>query len=266
MDLGLKDKTALVTGGDSGIGWETARMLLAEGATVVLSDLDQDSLDEAANKLDAPKGRLHAFAADITSVDSVASLGEQVRGAVGDIDILVQAAGVTGAQGYFHEITDEGWTKTIETDLIGPVRLVREFLPSLRKGGWGRLIFLASEDAVQPYDDELPYCAAKAGILALSKGLSRTYAREGLLVNAVSPAFIHTPMTDAMMQKRAKQLGVTPKQAIESFLDSERPYMELKRRGEPAEVASVIVFLCSELASFVNGSNYRVDSGSVAAI
>ena len=189
-----------------------------------------------------------------------------MRGAVGDIDILVQAAGVTGAQGYFHEITDEGWTKTIETDLIGPVRLVREFLPSLRKGGWGRLIFLASEDAVQPYDDELPYCAAKAGILALSKGLSRTYAREGLLVNAVSPAFIHTPMTDAMMQKRAKQLGVTPKQAIESFLDSERPYMELKRRGEPAEVASVIVFLCSELASFVNGSNYRVDSGSVATI
>jgi NAD(P)-dependent dehydrogenase (short-subunit alcohol dehydrogenase family) len=119
---------------------------------------------------------------------------------------------------------------------------------------------------VQPYDDELPYCAAKAGILALAKGLSRSYALEGLLVNAVSPAFIHTPMTDAMMQKRGKELGVPTKEAIESFLDEERPYMELKRRGEPDEVANVVAFLCSEAASFVNGSNYRVDSGSVATI
>jgi 3-oxoacyl-[acyl-carrier protein] reductase len=85
-------------------------------------------------------------------------------------------------------------------------------------------------------------------------------------VNAVSPAFIHTPMTDAMMQKRAAELGVTPKQAIESFLADERPYMELRRRGEPDEVASVIAFLCSDRASFVNGSNYRVDAGSVATI
>lgn len=266
MDLGITERTALITGADSGIGWETARILLEEGATVVISDQDQDSLDKAAKKLDAPSGKLFAFAADITSVDALAALYEQVQEAVGDIDILVQSAGITGAQGLFHEITDEGWTKTIEIDLIGPTRLVRQFLPSLRKGGWGRLVFLASEDAVQPYDDELPYCAAKAGILALAKGLSRSYASEGLLVNAVSPAFIHTPMTDAMMRKRADELGTTPAKAIESFLEEERPYMELGRRGEPAEVASVIAFLCSDLASFVNGSNYRVDSGSVATI
>jgi NAD(P)-dependent dehydrogenase (short-subunit alcohol dehydrogenase family) len=266
MDLGITGKIALVTGGDSGIGWHTAQMLLREGATVVLSDRDQDELDAAAAKLDVGDGAVHAFAADITSLDSLAALHDRVQEAVGDIDILVQAAGVTGAQGLFHEISDEGWTKTIETDLIGPVRLVRQFLPSLRKGGWGRLVFLASEDAVQPYDDELPYCAAKAGILALAKGLSRSYAREGLLVNAVSPAFIHTPMTDAMMDKRAAELGVTPQEAIASFLDEERPYMELKRRGEPDEVAAVVAFLCSDLASFVNGSNDRVDSGSVATI
>ncbi|MGK9149338.1 SDR family oxidoreductase [Plantibacter flavus] len=266
MDLGIATRTALITGADSGIGWETARLLLEEGATVVISDQDQDALDKAAKKLDAPSGKLFAFAADITSVDALAQLHEQVQEAVGDIDILVQSAGITGAQGLFHEITDEGWTKTIEIDLIGPVRLVRQFLPSLRKGGWGRLVFLASEDAVQPYDDELPYCAAKAGILALAKGLSRSYASEGLLVNAVSPAFIHTPMTDAMMRKRADELGTTPAKAIESFLEEERPYMELGRRGEPEEVATVIAFLCSDRASFVNGSNYRVDAGSVATI
>lgn len=266
MDLGITGKKALITGGDSGIGWETARLLLDEGVTVVLSDKDQDALDEAAAKLDAPDGRLFAFAADVTDTADLAELHRKTAAAVGAIDILVQSAGITGAQGLFHEIDDDGWVKTIDVDLHGPVRLVREFLPDLRTGGWGRLILLASEDAVQPYDDELPYCAAKAGILALAKGLSRSYAREGLLVNAVSPAFIHTPMTDAMMEKRSAELGTSFDEAITSFLDEERPYMELKRRGEPAEVAAVIAFLCSAHASFVNGSNYRVDSGSVATI
>lgn len=266
MDLGISKRIALVTGGDSGIGWHTAALLLAEGATVVITDQDPDKLGDAAERLEAPEGKLFAFDADITSTDSLARLHEKVQDAAGDIHILVQSAGITGAQGLFHEISDEGWVQTIETDLIGPVRLVRQFLPSLRKGGWGRLVFVASEDAVQPYDDELPYCAAKAGILALAKGLSRSYASEGLLVNAVSPAFIHTPMTDAMMSKRAEQLGVSPAEAITSFLADERPYMELDRRGEPEEVAAVIAFLCSERASFVNGSNYRVDSGSVATI
>ncbi|UFS60445.1 SDR family NAD(P)-dependent oxidoreductase [Subtercola endophyticus] len=266
MDLGISGKKALISGADSGIGWHTARLLLAEGVTVVITDQDQKSLDEAAKKLKADKGKLFAFSADLTSVDSIAALHESVTDAVGDIDILVQSAGITGAQGLFHEITDEGWTNTILVDLMGPVRLVKAFLPSLRKGGWGRLVFVASEDAVQPYDDEIPYCSAKAGILALAKGLSRSYALEGLLVNCVSPAFIHTPMTDAMMKKRADQLGTSVDKAITSFLDEERPYMELKRRGEPDEVGNVIAFLCSEAASFVNGSNYRVDSGSVATI
>ncbi|MBG0739663.1 SDR family oxidoreductase [Paeniglutamicibacter antarcticus] len=266
MDLEIEGRKALISGADSGIGWHTARLLLSEGATVVITDLDQQKLDTAAQKLEAKPGRLHAFAADITSVESLAALHANVAKAVGDIDILVQSAGITGAQGLFHEISDEGWTNTILVDLIGPVRLVREFLPDLRTGGWGRLVLMTSEDAVQPYDDELPYCAAKAGVLAFAKGLSQTYALEGLLVNTVSPAFIHTPMTDAMMQKRADELGVSVKEAIESFLTEKRPNMELRRRGEPDEVAGVIGFLCSERASFVNGSNYRVDAGSVATI
>ncbi len=149
---------------------------------------------------------------------------------------------------------------------MGPVRLISTFLPALRTGGWGRMVLTASEDAIQPYPDEIPYCSAKAGILALSKGLSRTYASEGLLVNAVSPAFIHTPMTDAMMDKRAKKNGTSTEEAIQGFLRDERPGIDLKRRGKPDEVANVIAFLCSDRASFVNGSNYRVDAGSVGAI
>jgi NAD(P)-dependent dehydrogenase (short-subunit alcohol dehydrogenase family) len=265
MDLGIAGRTALITGGDSGIGWATARLLLDEGATVVLSDKNERKLQQAATRLNAPDGTLFAFPADVTSTASLAKLRDSIHDAVGPIDILVQSAGITGAQGLFHEIDEAGWRETLDVDLLGPVLLTQVFLPDLRRG-WGRLVYLASEDAVQPYDDELPYCAAKAGVLALAKGLSRSYAKEGLLVNCVSPAFIHTPMTDAMMEKRAKERGTDVDEAIESFLEEERPYMELGRRGEPVEVANVIAFLCSDRASFVNGSNYRVDSGSVATI
>lgn len=266
MDLGIQGKTALVFGGDSGIGWNTARILLREGATVVVTDIDQARLDNSADQLDAAPGTLHAFAADVRSAASLADLHTMVRDAVGEIDILVQSSGVTGAQGLFHEIDEDGWKETLDVDLMGPVRITREFIGDLRNGGWGRIVYLVSEDATQPYDDELPYCAAKAGVLSFAKGLSRSYASEGLLVNTVSPAFIHTPMTDEMMDKRSKELGTSFDDAIESFLDEERPYMELGRRGEPEEVANVVAFLCSDLASFVNGSNYRVDSGSVATI
>jgi NAD(P)-dependent dehydrogenase (short-subunit alcohol dehydrogenase family) len=266
MDFGIAGRVALISGADSGIGFATAELLLAEGVKLVITDKEQDSLDKAAAQLGASPAGLLAVAADLTVDADVAKLADQVNERFGDLDILVQAAGITGAQGLFHEIDQDGWSKTIEVDLLGPVRLLRAFLPGLRRGGWGRIVLLASEDAVQPYADELPYCAAKAGILALAKGLSRSYATEGLLVNAVSPAFIATPMTDAMMEKRAKENGTDVDEAITSFLDEERPYMELKRRGRPAEVAAVVAFLCSEQASFVNGSNYRVDSGSVATI
>src|SRR3954468_6207573 len=101
MDLGISGKKALISGADSGIGWQTAKLLLDEGVTVVITDKDQSKLDEAAARLDGP---VHAFAADITSTESIAHLHEQVMSAVGDIDILVQSAGITGAQGLFHEV------------------------------------------------------------------------------------------------------------------------------------------------------------------
>ncbi|MCL8024845.1 SDR family NAD(P)-dependent oxidoreductase [Nocardioides bruguierae] len=268
MDLGITGRTALVTGGDSGIGWNTARLLLDEGATVILSDMDEQSLAASAEKLEAPEGRLHTVTADLSTDEACQALGARVEEILdgGSLDILVHCAGVTGAQGLFHEIDDEGWVSTLTTDLLAPVRVTRAVLPALRRGGWGRAVFLASEDAVQPYDDEIPYCSAKAGVLAFAKGLSQTYAGEGLLVNCVSPAFIHTPMTDKMMERRSKMEDMSFDEAVETFLSDQRPHMELGRRGEPDEVANVIVFLCSEAASFVNGSNYRVDAGSVATI
>jgi len=264
MDLSLRGKTALITGADSGIGWHTARMLLEEGVRVAVTDLDADALAQSAGRL---PGDVVQVAADLTSAADVARLRSEVEaGLGGGPDVVVASAGITGAQGLFHEIDDEGWMTTLQTDLMSQVRTVRAFLDGMRSRGWGRIVLLSSEDAFQPYADEIPYCAAKAGVLALMKGLSKTYASEGVLVNAVAPAFIATPMTDAMMSERADEQGTGVEEAIASFLTEERPGMQLGRRGEPEEVAAAIVFLCSERASFINGATLRVDSGSVQTI
>ncbi len=193
MDLGLNGRTALITGADSGIGWHTAKLLLAEGAKVAITDFHPDELTQAAQALDAPDDRLVAFPADVTDADSLAKLHQHVRDALGPIDILVQSAGVTGAQGKFHEIDEEGWRSTLDIDLMGPVRVLREFLGDLRTGGWGRVVLLASEDGVQPYDDEIPYCAAKAGVLALAKGVVADLCPRGAACQRRLPRLSSTP-------------------------------------------------------------------------
>lgn len=265
MDLGIKGKTALVVGSDSGIGFATAQTLLAEGATVIITGTQQEKLNNAVEKLKF-YSNVHSYLVDVSKSESLKELHQHIQQDIGKIDILVHSAGISGASGLFHEIDEAGWQETLDVDLMGAVRTVKEFLPDLRTGSWGRLVLIASENAKQPYLDEIPYDCAKAGILALAKGLSKTYAKEGLLVNAVSPAFIETPMTDAMMAERSDKLNITKEEAITSFLDEKRPHIELKRRGQPEEVAAVIAFLCSDKASFVNGSNYRIDAGSVSTI
>lgn len=263
MDLGLRGKTAVVIGADSGMGLMTARMLLAEGARVVIADQYEDRIAAAAAGLE---GEVHGCVVDVTDLASVERLHAFALAKLGHVDCLVHAAGVTGATGLFHEIDDAGWHDTVEILLMGTVRVARAFIPGMAERGAGRVVLFASEDSEQPYADELPYCAAKAGIRSLTKGLSKTYAKRGVLVNSVGPAYIATPMTDAMMEKRAKKNGTSVDEAIESFLKEERPTLELQRRGRPEEVAAVVVFLCSQQASFVNGSNYRVDGGSVATL
>lgn len=265
MDLGIVGQTAVVTGADSGMGLMTARMLLAEGVKVVIADQFPDRIEQAAKDLQG-LGEVFPVVVDVTNPASVEALRDTALAKLGHVDFLINAAGVTGPTGIFHTIDDEAWLGALQIILMGAVRVVRAFVPHMVERQSGRIILFGSEDAEQPYADELPYCAAKAGILNLTKGLSKTYSKHGVLVNTVSPAYIATPMTDAMMEKRAEKNGTSFDEAIRSFLEEERPTLELQRRGRPEEVASLVVFLCSKHATFINGANMRVDGGSVASV
>lgn len=263
MDLGISGKLALLSGASGGIGLEAARVLAADGARVFLTDLEQGPLDDAASALgDAVAG---TAACDLTDQAAVNALRDKVA-SLGGADMLVHAAGVTGAKGDPLEMTDDDWMEAWQIDFMSAVRMSRAFVPSMVDKGWGRVVFVTSENAVQPYADEAVYNAAKAALLNFTKCVSLPYGPKGVLFNTVSPAFIETPMTDGMMDKRADELGVSKKEAIESFLKEERPFLSLSRRGQPEEVAGVIALLCSDRASFVNGSAYRVDGGSVGAM
>ncbi len=265
MKFNIQKKVAVITGGDSGIGFATAQLLAAEGAVIVLADKEQDSVSEAAEKLkgEFPDAEVLALSCDLDNNESVVAFADQVKSHFGGAHILINCAGARGAAGDFLTLTDEDWMNTINTDLMGAVRLCRAFIPQLQERGWGRVVLIASENAYQPYEEESPYNACKAGIINLSKCLSRSYSKEGLLFNCVSPAYVESPMTNAMMDELAKQRGTDRHEAVKWFLANERPHIAVGRRGKPEEVAAVIAFLSSDLCSYVNGSNYRVDGGAV---
>ena len=265
MELGIKGKVALITGGDSGMGRATAKLLADEGVKIALLDKTSEQLQATVEEVQTV-GEAFAVKADLRNLAKVEAARDQIVAHYGTVDIVVNCAGITGATGDFMDISDDDWHEAIEVDLMAAVRVCRTFIPLMQKSGWGRVVLVTSEDAVQPYTDEMPYCAAKAGLLNFAKNLSKAYAKDGVLVNSVSPAFIATPMTDAMMEQRADKLGVSFDQAIATFLKEKRPHLELQRRGKAQEVAAVITFLCSQLSSFIVGANYRVDGGSVASI
>lgn len=265
MELGIKGKVALITGGDSGMGRATAKLLADEGVKIALLDKTTEQLQATVEEVETV-GEAFAVKADLRNLSEVEAARDQIVDHYGTVDILVNCAGITGATGDFMEISDDDWHKALEVDLMAAVRTCRTFIPLMQQSGWGRVVLVTSEDAIQPYTDEMPYCAAKAGLLNFTKNLSKAYAKDGVLVNSVSPAFIATPMTDAMMNQRAEKLGVSFDEAIATFLKEKRPHLELQRRGKAQEVAAVITFLCSQQSSFVVGANYRVDGGSVASI
>jgi NAD(P)-dependent dehydrogenase (short-subunit alcohol dehydrogenase family) len=204
--------------------------------------------------------------ADMSKAENISNAIEEVVKRFGTIHVLVNNAGGVQAFASFNDLTDDDWLDILNLNVMSAVRSTRAVLPYMQQQKWGRIINISSESGTQP-DAFMPhYNASKAAMNNLTKSLSKGYGTDGILVNAVSPAFIMTPLVAEMLATLARRRGVTLQEAQALFLASNRPHIELKRPGRSEEVASAVVFLASEWASFITGTNLRVDGGSVASL
>ena len=254
MDLGLHDRTCAVTGASSGIGLATAKALAAEGAKVVLIARDEDRLAAAAEACGADATTL---ALDVTDEDA----GERLRQRAPDLDVLVNNAG-TSRNRPLDELTDDEWNEQWQLHVMASLRLMRAVAPGMAERGWGRIVNVGSSSGKRPSLSNAAYSVTKAAQLALSRVFADTYASKAVLVNAVAPGPVETPLWMAeggLADQTAAAKGISR----EEVLEAAHSKIPLGRFGSEDEIAYVIAFLCSERASDVAGASWSVDGGSV---
>jgi NAD(P)-dependent dehydrogenase (short-subunit alcohol dehydrogenase family) len=261
MDLSLSGRRALVTGAGMGIGRAVAEALAAEGVHVAALDIDEKALAE----LSAGDGSITGIGADLSTAQGCADGAAVALEALGGLDILVNNVG-SGAVRTFDELTDADWQRTLDLNFMSYVRVTRACLPHLRRSEAGSIINNASDLARQPEAVPMDYSASKAAVLALTKGLAR---QEGpaLRVNAVAPGPIWTPFwtkPGGFADTFATHHKMEPMAAVEHEMTLRQ--LPLRRLGTPEEVARVVVFLASPAGSFVTGSVWGVDGGSIRSL
>ena len=261
MDLGLKDRTAVITGGSVGIGLGVARAFAREGAHVILAARDRARVEEAAASIAREFGvRAIGHACDVATAAGCASLIEAVAGA-GGCDILVNNAG-TGSNETILEAPDDKWQAYWDLHVMAAVRLARGLVPLMERRGGGAILNNASICATQPLWYEPIYNATKAALLMVSKNMATEFIPRGIRVNTINPGLILTPD----WVKTAKQLsgaGGDWEGYLQSVADEHAP---IKRFGTVEELADFFVFLCSDRASYAVGATYYVDGGMLRTI
>ena len=261
MDLGLANKHALVTGSTAGIGYAIAKGLAAEGASVVITGRGQAGVDDALRRLKQalPEAKATGVAADC------ASAAKTVFDKVPQVDILVNNLGIYGRKPAF-EIDDGEWQRFFEVNVMSGVRFTRYYAPGMAGRGWGRVVFVSSESALNIPKEMIHYGMTKTAQLSLSRGFAMELAGTGVTVNALLPGPTHTENTDRMRAERARATGVTVAEIEAGFLRDFRPTSLIRRFTSSDEVAALGVYLCSEAASGTSGAAMRVDGGVVNQI
>ncbi len=256
MDLGLSGKSALVTGGTSGIGLAIARRLGEEGCTVTICGRDSTRLATALNDLRARAIRCHGVIADMNEPAQVAALVRATLAAMGRIDVVVSNAG-THLQGSIEQVTAEQLELHLRTKVIGPWELARQVAPHMRAQGSGRFIVIIGQAGKVPGANVIASAISNAAQHAFVKSLSDDLGRSNVLVNAVCPSRIASPLTDTLRLFNEHYLGRSLEQQ-EAQWGAEVP---LGRWGVPEDIANAVAFIASDRAGFIVGSNIDVDGG-----
>ena len=253
MELGLKDKVAVVTGASEGIGRATAIRLALEGAKVAICARRSEPLEKVANEIRSQGGEAFAHAADVSKVADVERFINAVIAQFGRIDILVNNAG-TSSRGNFLELEDSTWEADLDLKLFGAIRCTRLAVPYMKKQGGGRIINITTSGAKQPSAESMPTTVSRAAGLALTKALSKEYAADNILVNTVCIGKIKSGQHERNIARQ--------KLEPDDHYGKLAKEIPMKRVGEPSEVANVIAFLASESASYVTGSSINLDGGT----
>jgi 3-oxoacyl-[acyl-carrier protein] reductase len=260
MDLGVKGRCAVVTGASRGIGLATTRELCAEGARVLMVARHEENLEEAARGLKNGDW----LAIDVTKAEAAEQIAACAREQLGGLDIVVNNAGTSAARP-LDEITDEEWQEQWDLHVMAPMRLMREAAPAMADSGWGRIVNVTSSSGKRPSLTNVAYSVTKAAQLSLSRAFADTYAGKGVLVNAIAPGPVETPLwleEGGLADQAANAQGVSRDEALERA----RGKIPLGRFGTEDEIAAVIAFLCSDKASNVTGAAWSVDGGAVPII
>jgi NAD(P)-dependent dehydrogenase (short-subunit alcohol dehydrogenase family) len=258
MDLQLKGKKAIVTGGTAGIGIEIARILAEEGVEVTIPGRSLKKVNEAIATLG---GSIRGIEADLGTAEGAWKLIREVP----ETDILVNNLGIYESK-LFVDITDEDWQRYFEVNLLGGIRLSRHYFPGMIKKDWGRVIFVSSEAAAETHPDMIHYGVTKTGQLVVSRGLAEMTKGTGVTVNSVLPGPTRSEAIVDHLQGLASIPNATPEQAEKEFFEKHRPTSLLQRMAEGREVASLVAYLASPLAAATNGSAIRCEGGILRAL
>jgi NAD(P)-dependent dehydrogenase (short-subunit alcohol dehydrogenase family) len=263
MIIDLSGKRAIVTGSTSGIGFAIVRGLASAGAAVLINGRSRDKLKAAQRRLEkeVPGCSVDGVAADLASAAGVADF---LRHA-GEADILVNNLGIFEPKP-FEAITDADWHRFFDTNVMSGVRLSRHYLPTMLARGWGRLVFISSESALNIPVEMIHYGMTKTAQLAIARGLAESVAGTGVTVNAVVPGPTRSEGVADFFGKLAKEQGVSEEEMEAQFIARNRPTSLLRRLATPEEVANMVVYVCSPQASATTGAALRVDGGVVRAI
>lgn len=263
MDLKLKGKLALVTGSGAGIGKATAKMLLCEGSRVILHGRSKDKIEPVAKEL-ASYGETYTVWGDLGCAEETQNIISEVE-KIGDLDILVNNCGFYEAVA-FDEITDDQWQRMMDVNLMSMVRLCRHYLPKMLKRNAGKILCVSSEVAYKPLPTFLHYCVSKTAVLGLARGLAELTKGTNVTVNTILPGPTWTEGTAVYQQGVADSKGMTIEQHIEEYFNLFDPTSLTRRFVDVTEIASTIVYYCSELSNATNGAPIRAEGGLIRSI